>query len=154
MDFLHFRVVNDSGIAARGGVTVCFEENADGDIEFGLAVCSIRDNYDKRMGRVKAEARLRMNRRCEGLQGIFATAGQTEVAFEEILASASVLARHAFERVIKRYAQYMGIGDFVTINTNLRHVSKRRRTKRAIAREQRESGAEVTETRPDGSIIK
>lgn len=59
--FLHFRVRNPATGAAqsRGGLTVAFVvDEAAKKITFAYAQCHGRDNYNKRLGRVKAAGRL------------------------------------------------------------------------------------------------
>jgi len=55
--FIHYRVKEYGKLSARGGITVCYQHH-DGTVHFGFARCSMSDNYDKKRGRVLAEARM------------------------------------------------------------------------------------------------
>lgn len=60
--FIHRRpVVSLSGwepsIASRGGFTVAYRELENG-VEYSVATCSNRDNYNKKLGRAIAQGRL------------------------------------------------------------------------------------------------
>ena len=60
--FIHRRpMVSMSGwapsIASRGGFTVAYRELEDG-VEYSVATCSTRDNYNKKLGRTIAQGRL------------------------------------------------------------------------------------------------
>ncbi len=61
--FLHYRLVSPDGVVqAQGGVTVfaIFPKSATNEIiplTLGIAVCSLEDVYNKKLGRVKAQGR-------------------------------------------------------------------------------------------------
>ena len=53
--YYHYRLYQDDKMLANGGVTVCYDEDAR---RLGVAVCSWKDNYNKRVGRNIAKGRL------------------------------------------------------------------------------------------------
>jgi hypothetical protein len=60
--FIHFRNVDgQSRISNFGGSTVAFREVADG-VEYAVARCNSRDNFNKGFGRAKAQGRLNSDR--------------------------------------------------------------------------------------------
>jgi len=59
--FFHLRMLTEDGcnISPMGGVTAAFRYNDVGnEITYALSVCSEKDNFEKRVGRIKAEGRL------------------------------------------------------------------------------------------------
>ena len=57
--FLHIRKYNDNlQIQGRGGVTVAYDDLTNGCWMIAIARCHEKDNFNKRLGRVKAEGRL------------------------------------------------------------------------------------------------
>jgi hypothetical protein len=56
--YIHYREYDIHGnLESRGGATVAFIEKPDG-IEYAVARCSYRDNFNKAYGRAKAAGRL------------------------------------------------------------------------------------------------
>lgn len=41
-----------------GGITVAYTRNSDGTVNYALAICSDKDNYNKRLGRQISSGRL------------------------------------------------------------------------------------------------
>src|SRR5687768_11888179 len=56
--FLHFRLIGLHGYEPRGGITVAYRTNEDGTISYTAAVCSIRDNFERAVGRALSSLRL------------------------------------------------------------------------------------------------
>lgn len=59
--FVHIRPVDSSGkVLGNGGITVAFETNDSGYVQWSAAaICHPRDNFSRYMGRVKASGRLK-----------------------------------------------------------------------------------------------
>lgn len=58
--FLHYRSFDGKGkVESRSGATIAYVTNEDGTISWAAAFCHPRDNYCKRMGRVKASGHLK-----------------------------------------------------------------------------------------------
>jgi hypothetical protein len=60
IQFIHRRKFNlfDLQPSSRGGLTVAYQEVKPGLIEYSIARCSTRDNFNKKMGRDIATGRL------------------------------------------------------------------------------------------------
>jgi hypothetical protein len=59
LNFMHLRNIdNQGGIDCRGGVTIAFTDNGDGNFNFATAACHPADNFSKAYGRTKAAGRL------------------------------------------------------------------------------------------------
>lgn len=64
MKFIHVRVRDDSqvgGLSTKGGFTIGYKEIGESEdlvIEWGLAVCSPKDRYEKKLGRDVSTGRL------------------------------------------------------------------------------------------------
>lgn len=58
--FLHYRSFNEDGsVNSRSGATIAYVSNVDGTVTWAGAFCHPKDNYNKRMGRVKASGHLK-----------------------------------------------------------------------------------------------
>lgn len=57
VNFIHRRVLINGKPHNKGGFTVAFREVEDG-VEYAYAYCSPKDNFNKALGRIKAEGRL------------------------------------------------------------------------------------------------
>jgi hypothetical protein len=58
VNFIHRRLVKGGVVHNSGGSTIAFRELSDGSIEYAVAFCSMKDNFNKKYGRTKAEGRL------------------------------------------------------------------------------------------------
>jgi len=58
MKFMHFRIKQFGKLSATGGITVAAEHLGEGRVQVGIARCSMKDNYNKHIGRQLAKARL------------------------------------------------------------------------------------------------
>jgi hypothetical protein len=59
IQFIHRRpVAGDCGPASRGGFTIAYQEIKPGLVEYSIANCSPRDNFNKKIGRDIATGRL------------------------------------------------------------------------------------------------
>ena len=56
--FYHFRVIQDGKPLSRGGVTFVIRELAPGKYGYNFSVCSLKDNYNKKKGRLISKGRL------------------------------------------------------------------------------------------------
>ena len=56
--FRHIRNFDKKNITARGGRTIAFRQIDENTIEFAIAKCSPKDNFNKKIGRRIAEGRL------------------------------------------------------------------------------------------------
>ena len=52
--FFHFRMARGGVISSKGGITICVRP-ANKGAQIGAAVCTDRDQYNRRVGRIKAE---------------------------------------------------------------------------------------------------
>ena len=56
--FAHRRFLNEDGsIDPRGGITIAYKQYKD-SIQYAIARCHERDNFNKQQGRIKAAGRL------------------------------------------------------------------------------------------------
>lgn len=60
--FAHFREINRGEIATKGGTTIAYDFS-DTEIKYGVAECSRRDNYCRKIGRAIAGGRLEQHPR-------------------------------------------------------------------------------------------
>ena len=53
VDFVHvrFRADEDSESDSHHAITYCLVQNGDGSLRNGIALCSVRDNFDRAIGR-------------------------------------------------------------------------------------------------------
>ncbi|WEU67356.1 hypothetical protein [Xanthomonas phage JGB6] len=63
--FLHLRLFHEGQVLSRGGRTIAYVENTDGTLTFATAACHPRDNYSKRLGRIKAQGLLKSSSRAQ-----------------------------------------------------------------------------------------
>ena len=62
VSFFHARYFDTNGNLQRSGATYAYRELEPGKIEYAAAFCHPKDNFNKRLGRVKAEGRLKSDR--------------------------------------------------------------------------------------------
>jgi len=70
--FFHLRNIdwdNNGNLDSRGGRTFAFREVEMNSIIYAVARCNPKDNYNKRLGRAKAEGRLDSPRYCKLFEG-------------------------------------------------------------------------------------
>lgn len=60
--FFHVRDFDFDGKILPGGATYAFRELEPGKIEYAVAYCNRKDNFNKRIGRIKSEGRLKSER--------------------------------------------------------------------------------------------
>ena len=65
--FMHYRNINGATVEPRGGVTFAIRPTGGNVLEVGVARCSRRDVFDRKLGRNIAEGRL--NAYTEGRHG-------------------------------------------------------------------------------------
>ena len=63
IQYLHRRAYSALGPASRGGYTVAYCESSGGMIEYSIANCSPRDNFNKKIGRDIATGRFQASKR-------------------------------------------------------------------------------------------
>lgn len=56
--FIHIRRFQDGQIQGKGGVTIAYEDLTNGCYMIAVAKCHEKDNFNKKLGRVKSKGRL------------------------------------------------------------------------------------------------
>ena len=57
--FIHIRNKIDNKIQGKGGYTIAYESVPGGGFLYAMAKCHEKDNFNKHLGRVKAQGRLK-----------------------------------------------------------------------------------------------
>jgi len=96
-EMIHFRTQNpDGSINPCGGVTVCYYVTEDGNqCYFGSSVCSANDNYQKRLGSIKARGNAKhLEKRDKNAMWFLQTR-------EDMFEKATTIANERWEQVCK-----------------------------------------------------
>jgi hypothetical protein len=56
--FRHIRYMKDGKVQNMGGVTIAYQEVVPGSIKIAIAMCSNKDNFHRKMGRIISSGRL------------------------------------------------------------------------------------------------
>lgn len=91
-EFVHYRFINQDGTPhSHGGVTVCYLPGPEG-ARIGVAVCSPRENFNRRLG----------CRISEGRAAISPVSAGIVASHEELIATVEGRVKSAIKRVAER----------------------------------------------------
>jgi len=98
LQFFHFRFRDTGMIIPTGGITVCYRPG-DSRGYLASAVCSMKDTYCKKLGRIRAEGRTH--------SGHYVVVIDKPVNYEELVV---IVKKYAFE-VLDKMSDSTGIAD-------------------------------------------
>lgn len=121
VEYVHYRILGKDGVSSRGGATLCLKETPDG-IDAGYTLCSVDDNFNKRIGRTRAWARASTTKR-HPYQMHFGS----DAKFHDIVREAEQEIRNRYtQEVLRKRVKNAGVADFVSLDLNLVTRSLRR----------------------------